>query len=43
MVNQVAAASGAKYESDGVTVWTRGSTDAMLEIGGETSECSSAQ
>jgi uncharacterized membrane protein len=35
VLGQVRAASGAKYEGDGVMVWSKG-TDAMLEIDGET-------
>lgn len=35
VLGQVRAASGAKYEGDGVMVWSKG-TDAMLEVEGET-------
>ncbi len=36
VLGQVRSASGAKYGSDGVVVWTKGTEEALLEVGGET-------
>lgn len=36
VLGQVRAASGARYEGDGVVVWTRGADEALLEVGGQT-------
>ena len=36
VLGQARAASGAKYEGDGVVVWTKGATEALVEIDGVT-------
>ena len=39
VLGQVRAASGVKYQDGPVTVWTKGLTEARLEVDGEAFEC----